>query len=167
MGYFYFGNKYRLISTSEWVVHSSCPAIKFTMWHTCANMHPQYYKPQSKWQSDGGAVGRYAIHGSSSCASVCVLYRHLTHRLPLFSLGRLVFRVTHAGWELCGTTRVLLHCLPPGHVSLCVCMCFCMCVRIWARQNMITTLKWHKETNTRHSLLYVKWRNLESHVGSI
>lgn len=80
-------------------------------------------------------MGRCSIHSSSSCASVCVLDRHLTHRLPLFSLGRLVFRVTHAGWELCGTTRVLLHCLPPGHVSLCVCMCFC--VRVWGRQ------RWH------------------------
>lgn len=62
-----------------------------------------------------------------------MLDRHLTHRLPLFSLGWLVFEVTHAGWELCGTTRVLLHCLPPGHVSLCVCFCVCF----WGRQ------RWH------------------------
>lgn len=91
--------------------------------------------------------GRYSIRGSSSCASVCMLDRHLTHRLPLFSLGWLVFKVTHAGWELCGTTRVLLHCLPPGHVSLCVCFCVCF----WGRQ------RWHDyyQENTFKILAFV------------
>lgn len=92
-------------------------------------------------------MGRCSIHSSSSCASVCVLDRHLTHRLPLFSLGRLVFRVTHAGWELGGTTRVLLRCLPPGHVSLCVCMCFC--VQVWGRQ------KWH-DYNSKYNRMKKK-----------
>ena len=80
------------------------------------------------------------------CVCVCVPHRHLTHRLPLFSLGRLVFRVTHASCERCGTTRVLLHCLPPGHVSLCACMCFCVCVSEEDKTDMITTLEQHKKT---------------------
>lgn len=97
-------------------------------------------KPQSKWKSDGGAVECSSIRGSSSCACVCMPDRHLTHRLSLFSLGWLVFTVSHAGWKLYGTTRVLLHCLPPGHVSVTV----CVCAFVWAfeedKDDMITTL---------------------------
>ncbi len=104
------------------------------------------------------------------CVCACVLDRHLTHRLPLFSLGWLVFGVSHAGWELCGTTRVLLYCLPSGHVSLCVCMCFC--ASVWGKTKMTWLLLYNNRKKNKTNLNQrnkkeIREKNWENDVGSV
>lgn len=120
-------------------------------WKICIYSTKKHKANGSLMVVQWGVTPSTALHPEPECV-LDTNHTH-THRLPLFSLDRLVFSVTHVAWELGGTTCMQLYCLPLGHISPCVRMCLCV---YWERQ------MWHYNSfsitdnrNVRQGALWV------------